>query len=157
MKLDFGPNQDEVVALLQRLKAVDQPQALFLAGLASDDAARRDAREVLLEKARAGGRQAELQRAQDEVKRWVNRWFSGGFQIAGLGRDITPADAAVGAAPVVLDAVGALSSATCWTRKPSTCLSAPGENSTNRPTASAATLPRARSAVHTCSASSTAA
>ncbi|HKO33734.1 MAG TPA: hypothetical protein VJY85_08320, partial [Candidatus Limnocylindria bacterium] len=49
-----------------------------------------------------------LQRAQDEVKRWVNRWFSGGFQIAGLGRDITPADAAIGAAPVVLDAIGAL-------------------------------------------------
>ena len=87
---------------------MDQPQALFLAGLASDDAARRDAREAMLETARAGGREAELQRAQDEVKRWVNRWFSGGFQIAGLGRDITPADAAVGAAPVVLDAVGAL-------------------------------------------------
>ena len=40
MKTDFGPNQDEVVALLKRLKAVDQPQALFLAGLANDDAAR---------------------------------------------------------------------------------------------------------------------
>ena len=39
MKADYGPNQDEVVALLKRLKAVDQPQALFLAGLANDDAA----------------------------------------------------------------------------------------------------------------------
>ena len=108
MKADYGPNQDEVVALLKRLKAVDQSQALFLAGLASDDADHRDARETLLGTARAGGREAELQRAQDEVKRWVNRWFTGGFQIAGYGRDITPADAAVGAAPVVLDAVGAL-------------------------------------------------
>ena len=108
MKADYGPNQDEVVALLRRLKAVDQSQALFLAGLASDDADRRDARETMLGTARAGGREAELQRAQDEVKRWVNRWFTGGFQIAGYGRDITPADAAVGAAPVVLDAVGAV-------------------------------------------------
>jgi hypothetical protein len=38
----------------------------------------------------------------------MNLWFSGGFQIAGYGRDITPAEAAVGAAPIVLDAVGAL-------------------------------------------------
>ena len=38
MKADYGPNQDEVVALLERLKTVDQPQALFLAGLAKDDA-----------------------------------------------------------------------------------------------------------------------
>ena len=108
MKTDFGPNQDDVVALLKRLKAVDQPQALFLAGLANDDAARHGAREAMLEAARAGGREAALQRAQAEVTRWVNRWFTGGFQIAGYGRDITPADAAVGAAPVVLDAVGAL-------------------------------------------------
>jgi hypothetical protein len=108
MKADFGPNQDEVVALLKRLKAVDQPQALLLASLAKDDAARHAAREAILQTARAGEREAELRRAQDEVTRWVNRWFSGGFQIAGYGRDITPADAAVGAAPVVLDAVGAL-------------------------------------------------
>ena len=66
------------------------------------------ARETMLEVARTGGREAALQRAQAEVTRWVNRWFTGGFQIAGYGRDITPADAAVGAAPVVLDAVGAL-------------------------------------------------
>ena len=66
------------------------------------------AREAMLEAARTGGREATLQRAQAEVTRWVNRWFTGGFQIAGYGRDITPADAAVGAAPVVLDAVGAL-------------------------------------------------
>ena len=108
MKADYGPNQVEVVALLERLKAVDQPQALFLAGLASDDAAHQAAREAMLQAGRDGGREAALRRAQDEVTKWVNRWFSGGFQIAGYGRDITPADAAVGAAPVVLDAVGAL-------------------------------------------------
>ena len=108
MKADYGPKQDEVIALLERLKAVDQPQALFLAGLASDDADHQAAREALLQAARDGGREAALRRAQEEVTKWVNRWFTGGFQIAGYGRDITPADAAVGAAPVVLDAVGAL-------------------------------------------------
>jgi hypothetical protein len=38
----------------------------------------------------------------------VNRWFAGGPRIAGYGRDITPAQAAIDAAPAVLDAVGAL-------------------------------------------------
>ena len=60
MKTEFGPNQDDVVALLKRLKSVDQPQALFLAGLANDDAARHAAREAMLELARTGGREAVL-------------------------------------------------------------------------------------------------
>ncbi len=55
-----------------------------------------------------GGRKKELQRAQREVTRWVNAWYSGGHQISGYGRDVTPGEAAVAAAPVVLDAVGPL-------------------------------------------------
>lgn len=105
---EFGPNQAQVDALLERLEAVDQGQALLLANLASDDPARRHARQVMLEAARRAGREKELKRAQQEVTRWVNTWFSGGFQISGYGRDITPGEAAVHAAPVVLDAVGAL-------------------------------------------------
>jgi len=108
VKNEFGPNQAEVDALLERLEAVDQGQALLLANLASDDPARRRARQVMLEAARRGGREKELQRAQREVTRWVNTWFSGGYQLSGYGRDITPGEAAVHAAPVVLDAVGAL-------------------------------------------------
>lgn len=108
MTKEYGPNQDQVDALLLRLKSVDQNQALLIAGLASDNPAQHAAREALLDAARRGHREAELQRAQEEVTRWVNRWFTGGFQIAGYGRDITPAEAAVAAAPVVLDAVGAL-------------------------------------------------
>jgi hypothetical protein len=62
----------------------------------------------MTEAARRAGRERELRAAQDEVTHWVNTWFSGGFQLAGYGRDITPAQAAVDAAPVVLDAIGAL-------------------------------------------------
>lgn len=107
MKNEFGPNQRQVDNLLQRLETVDQGQALFLAGLGGDDPARHGAREAMLEAAKRGGRERELRAAQKEVTRWVNTWFSGGFQISGYGRDITPAQAAVDASPVVLDAVGA--------------------------------------------------
>ncbi len=107
MKNEFGPNQRHVDELLERLKTVDQGQALFLAGLGGDDPALRGAREAMLEAAKRGGRERELRAAQKEVTRWVNTWFSGGFQISGYGRDITPAQAAVDASPVVLDAVGA--------------------------------------------------
>ena len=88
-KQDFGPNQDEVDALLERLETVDQGQALFLAGLARDDEATQAARDAMLNAARGGAREAELDRARREVTRWVNTWFSGGFQLSGYGRDIT--------------------------------------------------------------------
>jgi hypothetical protein len=105
---EFGPNQAEVDRLLERLETVDQNQALFLAGFDSDDPARHDARLAMRTAAKGAGRERELKAAQQEVTRWMNTWFSGGFQIAGYGRDITPAQAAVGAAPIILDAVGAL-------------------------------------------------
>jgi hypothetical protein len=107
-KKEFGPNQDEVDALLERLETVEQNQALLLAGLAQADPELHRAREAMLDAARRGGREQQLDRAQKEVTRWVNSWFSGGFPISGYGRDISPAEAAVKAAPVVLDAVGAL-------------------------------------------------
>jgi hypothetical protein len=107
-KKEFGPNQEEVDALLERLETVDQNQALFLAGLARDDEAIQAARDAMLDAARRGAREAELERAQREVTQWVNMWFSGGFQLSGYGRDITPAQAATDAAPVVLDAISAL-------------------------------------------------
>lgn len=106
-KKEFGPNQDRVDALLERLETVDHGQALLLAGLAGNEPERLRARGAIRDAARRGGRERELRAAQQEVTRWVNRWFSGGFQISGYGRDITPAQAAVGAAPVVLDAIGA--------------------------------------------------
>ncbi len=108
MKKEFGPNQVEVDAFLERLELVDQGQALFLAGLARDDAAVQAARDAMLNAARRGKREAQLHRAQQEVTRWVNTWYSGGFQISGYGRDITPAQAATDAAPAVLDAISAL-------------------------------------------------
>jgi hypothetical protein len=108
VKNEFGPNQAAVDALLERLETIDHGQALFLASLAGDDATRRRAREAMVGAARRGHRERQLHAAQEEVVRWVNTWFSGGFQIAGYGRDITPAQAAVGASPVVLDAIGAL-------------------------------------------------
>lgn len=107
LKSEFGPNQERVDALLVRLENVDQVQAMFLAGLAADDPERRRAREAMLTAARRGGREKELHRAQEEVKRWVNGWFSGGPQLSGYGRDVTPGEAATGAAPLVLDAIGA--------------------------------------------------
>jgi hypothetical protein len=108
MNNEFGPNQPQVDSLLERLESVDQGQALFLASRAVETAERARARTAMLQAARRGGREAELRRAQDEVKGWVDHWFSGGYQIAGYGRDITPAEAAARAAPVVLDAVSAL-------------------------------------------------
>jgi hypothetical protein len=107
-KKDFGPNQDEVDVLLERLETVEQNEALMLAGLTGPDAELGAARQAMLVAARGGGREAQLDRAQKEVTRWVNTWFTGGFPISGYGRDISPAEAAVNAAPVVLDAVGAL-------------------------------------------------
>lgn len=108
MKNEFGPNQDEVDRLLERLETVDQSQAMFLASLSGDDPERRRAREAVLDAARAAKRERELKAAQAEVTQWVNMWFTGGFQISGYGRDVSPAQAAVNAAPVVLDAIGAL-------------------------------------------------
>ena len=107
-KKEFGPNQDEVDALLERMETVEQNQALMLAGLSEADPDLHAARQAMLEAAHQGGREAQLDRAQQEVTRWVNDWFAGGFPISGYGRDISPAEAAVNAAPVVLDAVGAL-------------------------------------------------
>ncbi len=108
MKKEFGPNQTQVDELLARLKTVDQPQALFLAGFAGDDPERLQARHAVSEAARRGGRENELRTAQHEVSRWVDSWFTGGPVITGYGRDITPAQAMVDAAPMVLDAIGAL-------------------------------------------------
>lgn len=105
---EFGPNQADVDAFLERLETVDHAQALFLAGLAGDNAARHAARAAMVQAAKRGGRERQLRNAQREITRWVNRWFSGGYQISGYGRDITPAQAAVAAAPLILDAVGAL-------------------------------------------------
>jgi len=107
-KKEFGPNQDAVDLFLERLETVNQSQALMLAGIAEADPSLHAAREAMLVAARRGEREAQLDRAQQEVTRWVNTWFSGGFPISGYGRDISPAEAAVKASPVVLDAVGAL-------------------------------------------------
>ena len=108
MKNEFGPNQDAVDQLLERLERVDHGQALFLASHGGGDSARDQARRGLREAARTAGRERQLKAAQDEVTRWVNTWFSGGIEISGYTRDITPAQAAVGAAPLVLDAIGGL-------------------------------------------------
>jgi hypothetical protein len=108
MKSEFGRNQIQVDELLERLEKVDQGEALFLAGISGGDEARSQARTAMLDAARRGGRERELGAAQDEVTRWLNTWFSGGHEIVGYGRDITPAEAAVNAAPAVLDAIGAL-------------------------------------------------
>jgi hypothetical protein len=108
MSNDFGPNQEEVDRLLERLEHIDHDQAMFLASFGGDDLARERARSALRQAAQASGRERQLEKAQDEVTRWVNTWFSGGHQISGYGRDITPAQAAVGAAPMVFDAIGAL-------------------------------------------------
>ena len=105
---EFGPNQAAVEAFLARLETVDQVQALFLAGFDSDDPARHRARRAMLDAATHGGRQKPLAAVQDEVKDWVNGWFSGGPQLSAYGRDVTPGEAAVNAAPAILDAAGAL-------------------------------------------------
>jgi len=107
MRKDFGPNGREVEELIARLEGVNQLQALFLASLADDDPARRDARRAVVQAAERLGRRDQLRAAQDEVRRWVNHWFSGGPELSGYTRDITPAQAALDASPVVLDAIGA--------------------------------------------------
>ena len=108
MKKEFGPNQDAVDQLLERLERVDHHQALFLASFGANDPARDQARRAVPEAARAARREKQLKAAQAEVTRWVNTWFSGGIELSGYTRDITPAQAVVRAAPMVLDAVGAL-------------------------------------------------
>jgi hypothetical protein len=105
---EFGPNQDQVDAVLARLQSVDYGEALVLASLGGDGRDRRAAREVMLTAARSSGRQKALRAAEEEVRLWVNRWYAGGPQISGYGRDISPAQAALDAAPAILDAVGAM-------------------------------------------------
>ena len=108
MKKEFGPNQGAVDQLLERLERVDHGQALFLASFGANDPLRDRARRALREAARTARRERQLKAAQEEVTRWVNTWFSGGIELSGYTRDITPAQAVVRAAPLVLDAVGAL-------------------------------------------------
>lgn len=104
---EYGPNQDGVDELLERLESVNQVQALFLASLAGEDPDRQRARQAVLEAAHLAHREKQLDAAQGAVRRWVNRWFSGGPELSGYTRDISPAQAAVDASPVVLDAIGA--------------------------------------------------
>ena len=91
MKNQFGPNQDDVDQLLERLERVEQNQALFLASFGDEpERARRATRQAAL----AVGRGATAEGPpRTRVTRWMNTWFSGGFQIAGYGRDETPAPA----------------------------------------------------------------
>jgi len=107
-KKEFGPNQDAVDGLLARLESVTQMQAMFLAGISAEDPERHRAREAMVDAARRGGRERELKLAQQEVEDWVNSWFTGGPQLTGYGRDVSPGENAVAAAPAVLDAIGAL-------------------------------------------------
>lgn len=107
MKNEFGPNQDEVDVILERLDLVTQEMAMFLATFDPDSPERRRSREAMRQAAARGGRERPMRSAQQEVVAWVNRWFAGGPRIAGYGRDITPAEAAANAAPAVLDVVGA--------------------------------------------------
>ncbi len=108
MHNEFGPNQHQVDELLERLEHVTHEMAMFLATFDADAPDRRRARQTMRQAAIDGGRQRELGAAQREVEAWVNDWFAGGPLIAGYGRDITPAEAAARAAPMVLDAVGAM-------------------------------------------------
>ncbi len=107
MKKEFGPNQDEVDAMLDRLDLVTQEMAMFLATFDPDSPERRRSRDVMRHAAARRRRERQMRAAQEEVTAWVNRWFAGGALISGYGRDITPAEAAANAAPAVLDAVGA--------------------------------------------------
>lgn len=107
MKNEFGPNQDQVDAMLERLDHVTHEMAMFLGTVEADAPDRRRARQAVRQAAIDARRVRELGAAQREVEAWVNRWFAGGPMIAGYGRDITPAEAVARAAPVVLDAVGA--------------------------------------------------
>jgi hypothetical protein len=107
LRNEFGPNQDEVGAMLERLDGVTQEMAMFLATFDPDSPERRRSREAMRQAAARGGRERPMRAAQQEVVAWVNRWFAGGPRISGYGRDITPAEAAANAAPAVLDAVGA--------------------------------------------------
>ena len=108
MKNEFGPNQDQVDALLARLPHVDQGGALFLGSVDPNDPERRRARSAMLAAAARANRQKLLKAAQHEVSDWVDHWFTNDPRLVGYGRDVTPGEAAASAAPALLDAVGAL-------------------------------------------------
>jgi hypothetical protein len=108
MKNEFGPNQDQVDALLARLPHVDQGRALLLGSVDPSDPERRRARERMLAAAAHANRQKPLRGAQHEITAWVDHWFTNDPRLVGYGRDVTPGEAATSAAPALLDAVGAL-------------------------------------------------
>jgi hypothetical protein len=107
VKQEFGPNQDRVDGVLERLDVITHEMAMFLGTFDPDAPERRHARDAMRRAAATGGREPAIRAAQREVEAWVNRWFAGGPMIAGYGRDTTPAEAGARAAPAILDAVGA--------------------------------------------------
>jgi hypothetical protein len=125
VKNEFGPNQERVDALLVRLEHVTHEMAMFLGTFDSEAADRRRARAAMRQAALDSGRGSALSSAQHEVEAWVNDWFAGGPLIAGYGRDITPAEAAARAAPIVFDAIGATVVADLLTEDEAEVLTAP--------------------------------
>ena len=125
MKNEFGPNQDQVDELLERLEHVTHEMAMFLGTFDPHAPDRRRARQAMRQAAIDAGRERELGNAQREVEAWLNDWFAGGPMIAGYGRDITPAEAVARAAPVVLDAVGGTVAADLLTEPDLDVLAAP--------------------------------
>ncbi|MGZ3586923.1 MAG: hypothetical protein ACXVAE_00820 [Candidatus Limnocylindrales bacterium] len=110
---DFGPRGADVVAFVERLKAVDleTARALGAAWMAADADARSAAWQAVKAAAQGAGRERALQRARDEVVHWATTWQGwawGTYGLEGVPQGLSSADTWSGAAPAALDAAAAL-------------------------------------------------
>jgi hypothetical protein len=109
---DFGPNRDAVESFLERLRDVDQGQALALAASwkAADESRRRLAWRAVRRAARAAKGERALKDAQSAVMDWSNSWTPipmYGYPGTGvLAEDL--AQVMRDAVPPLVDAVSAL-------------------------------------------------
>ena len=109
---DFGPNHDAVESFLERLRDVDQGQALALAAAwrAADESRRRLAWRAVRRAARGAEGERALKNAQSAVMDWSNSWTPipmYGYPGTGvLAEDL--AQVMREAVPALVDAVSAL-------------------------------------------------
>jgi len=107
---DFGPNSTAVARFLDRVRSLEEGDALALSAAwkAIDDRARRRTWQTVKEAARRAGRTAALEEAQAAIASWSNSWSPLTAPGPLEAQDDLRADVMRGAIPPLVDAVSAI-------------------------------------------------
>lgn len=108
---DFGPNATAVAGFLERIRDVNEGDALALAAAweAADAQRRRSAWRAARHAARSAGRTGALEAAQSAIMTWSNAWSPiAAYGNPGAGAGQMRAQIMRGAVPALVDAVCAL-------------------------------------------------